>query len=241
MSLLHRFRKLLDGGDQELGREDLLRQIEEGILALRRHGARGKEVFPPAVRVEIHAAEGSLATLRAFVEDPLFERELEARLSNRLVAAEELPARRYRVESGEHSEVRVEEEASLLLGRAVVVGGDKDGAELTLEAVRREWRLGRGAWHQERADDQRLPNDLVLTDTLSYVSRAAALLRRSGALLEVESRQQGEFLIVVRKDGSQLRPAMAASGRVPVKPGDRLDFHDGASQRLSVLILPPEA
>lgn len=241
VSLLHRFKKLLDGGDQELGREDLLRQVEEGILALRRHGSRGKEVFPPAVRVEIRAAEGSLTTLRNFVEDPAFERELEARLSNRLVAAEVLPARRYRVEAGPSSEVRVEEDAVALLGRAIVVGGDRDGAELVMEAGRREWRIGRGPWHQERADDQRLPNDLVITETIPYVSRAAALFRRSGAALEVESRQQGEFLIVVRKDGSQLRPAMTASGRVPVRPGDRLDFHDGASERLSVLILPPEA
>lgn len=232
---------LVDGGDHELGRDDLLRQVEEGILALRRHGSRGMEVFPPAVRVYVEAVEGSLETLRGFVKDPSFEKDLEARLNNRLIAADTLPARRYEVLRAERSGVRVEEDSKTNLAILMIEGGDKDGQRIALETGRREWRMGRGRWHQERADDQRLPNDIVLSDTLSYISRASAILRRSGALLEVETRQQKEFLIIVRKDGAKLRPAMTASGRVPVRPGDRMEFHDGGQQCLTVHILSEEA
>lgn len=234
--VLEKLRPVVDGGDQELGRDDLLRQVEEGILALRRHGKKGTEVFPPAVRIRITAAEGSLATLRRFVDDPAFEADLEARLHNRLVSVKELPARRYRVERGDSSSVTVDEELNAILAVLRIDGGDRTGESISLEPSRREWRMGRGRWHQERADDQRLPNDLVLTESQPWISRAAAILHRSGALFEVESRQQGEFLMVVRKDGAQLRPAMTASGKVPVRPGDRLEFHDGSQQRLVVWI-----
>lgn len=238
MGFLDRVRKLLDGGDTDLGREDLLRQIEEGILALRRHGAAGREVFPPAVRVRVQAAEGSLETLRQWTSDPRFEQELEARLLNRLVEAEGLPTRQYRVERGETTSVRIEEESRAIIGLAVLEGGDRDGACVTLESGRREWRLGRGAWHQERAEDQRLPNDIVLSDNLMFISRAAAILHRSGATLEVEARQQGEFLVVLHRDGSRRRPSNTARGRVAIRVGDRLEFHDGGQQKLVLAILP---
>lgn len=234
MSFLDKIRRGLSGGDDELGREDLLRAAEEGILALKRHGSRGREVFPAGVRVIVRAAEGSVVTLRGFVSDPTFERDLEARLKNRLVAAESLPARRYKVERGEPAGVTVEEDEQALAGVLVVEGGDQDGARYPVDLGRKEWRIGRGRWHQERPDDQRLPNDILLTESLPWVSRAAALLRRSGALLEVEARQQGEFLIVVRRDGTQLRPAVTASGRTPLRVGDRLEFHDGHDGRVTL-------
>lgn len=240
MRLLDSLRKTLGGGADELGRDDLLQKVEDGVLALRRHGARGREVFPDGVRVRITAAEGSIATLRGFVSDASFERDLEARLTNRLVKPEALPARRYEVVQGDVPGVTVEDDPVGLIGVLVIEGGDKDAARYVMELGRKEWRLGRGPWHQERADDQRLPNDLILSDNLAYVSRAAAILRRSGAQLEVESRQQGEFLIVQRKDGAQLRPAMTASGRVPLKVGDRMVFHDGRNERLTVILLPVE-
>lgn len=230
--------QILSGGDDELGRDDLLRHVEEGILALRRHGSKGKEVFPAGVRVRIEAADGSLESLKAFVADPAFERDVEARLVNRLINVGDLPARRYEVVRGEANKVTVEDDPTVILGVFVVEGGDKDGDRYVLELGRREWRLGRGRWHQERANDQRLPNDVILTETQPFVSRAAAIVVRAGAQLEVESRQQGEFLIVVRRDGSQLRPAMTATGRVPLRPGDRLEFHDGSTGRISLLLQP---
>lgn len=230
----------LSGGDDELGREDLLRRLEEGILGLRRHGARGKEVFPAGVRVRIEIAEGGLATVRAFLADPAFERDLESRLRNRLVDPGQLPARRYQVERGDVTRVELHEEDHAVSAMLAIEGGDRDGDRFPVELGRREWRLGRGKWHQERPDDQRLPNDVVLTESLSWVSRAAAILRRSGAFLEVEARQQGDFLVVQRRDGTQVRPAMTASGRVPVAAGDRLLFHDGGEGRLALRIDPPE-
>jgi hypothetical protein len=240
MSIFEKIRRSLSGGEDELGREDLLRHVEEGILALKRHGTRGREVFPAGVKVRITAAEGSLATLRAFVADPSFERDLEARLQNRLVTADSLPARRYKVERGEPAGVQLEEDDLALAGVLVIEGGDLDGHRFPVDLGRKEWRIGRGRWHQERPDDQRLPNDIVLTETLPFVSRAAALLRRSGSLLEVESRQQGEFLLVLRRDGTQLRPAMTASGRTPLKVGDRVEFHDGRDGRVSLRLDPLE-
>ncbi len=240
MSLLDTLKKTFAGGSEELGRDDLLRKIEEGVLALQRHGARGREVFPDGVRVRITASDGSIATLRSFVSDPAFERDLEARLQNRLVNHTALPARRYEVLRGDEPGITVEDDPVGIIGVLVIRGGDRDGARYVLELGRKEWRLGRGSWHQERADDQRLPNDVILGDQAGFISRAAAIIRRSGALLEVESRQQGEFLIVVRKDGAQLRPAMTASGRVPLRVGDELLFHDGRTNQLTVVLLPVE-
>lgn len=234
MSFLDTIRRGLRGGDDELGREDLLRATEEGILALKRHGARGREVFPAGVRVRVRANEGGVVTLKAFVADPSFERELEARLQNRLVAPEGLPARRYVIESGEPAGITVEEDDQPLAGVFVIEGGDQDGSRFPVDLGRKEWRLGRGRWHQERPDDQRLPNDIVLTDSLAWVSRAAALIRRSGALLEIEARQQAEYLIVVRRDGTQVRPAMTASGRAPLRVGDRIELHDGHNGKITL-------
>ncbi len=240
MGILDTIRRSLSGGDDELGRDDLLRQVEEGILALKRHGERGREVFPAGVRVQIRAAEGGLVPLRAFVADPAFERDLEARLQNRLVAADLLPARRYHVERGEPVGVTVHEDEHALAGVLGVEGGDNDGHRFPVDLARREWRIGRGRWHQERPDDQRLPNDIVLTESLAWVSRAAAILRRSGALFEVEVRQQGEFLLVVRRDGTQVRPAMTASGRAPLRVGDRLELHDGHDGRVALRLVSTE-
>lgn len=244
MSVFDRIRDALAGplagGEDELGREDLLRRLEEGLLALKRHGPRGREVFPAGVRVVVTVAEGSLATVRAFVADPSFERDLEARLQNRLVSADVLPARRYLVQKGDATRVELLEEDRHVGAVLVVEGGDRDGDRWPVELGRREWRIGRGKWHQERPDDQRLPNDVVLTETTAWISRAAAIVRRAGAFLEVEARQQGDFLVVVRRDGTQVRPAMTAAGRVPLAAGDRLVFHDGGEGRVVLRVDPPE-
>jgi hypothetical protein len=231
--------RILGSDREELGREDLLREVERGLLALGRPGDRDSTVFPPAVRVRISVRDGSRDAVRAIIGDPAFERLLEERLANRLTAKDALPARTYEVDDGEISAVVVEEAPAAILAVLTIQGGDRDGDRHPLEAGRREWRLGRGAWHQERPDDQRLPNDVVLTDTLAWVSRAACVLRRGGARLELEARQQGEFVTVVRRDGAQLRPAVTASGRVPVAPGDRIEFHDGANGRLVVRVTEP--
>ena len=65
-------------GDDELGREDLLREACDGILKLKRHGTKGKEVFPPGVVIRVTARDGSRESLRRFVADQQFEQDLDA-------------------------------------------------------------------------------------------------------------------------------------------------------------------
>ena len=231
----------LSGGEHELGRDDLLRRVEEGIYALRRADSRGLDAFPAGVRVRITARDGSIDTLRAFVADERFERDVLAALQNRLVKPAQLPARRYEVVRGDADNVEILEDARVPVAVLVVEDGDRAGTRWPLENVAREWRLGRGRWHAEHPDDQRLPNDFVITDALAFVSRAAAVLRRHGGLLELESRQQGDFLVVVRRDGATLRPSRTASGRIVVAPGDRLELHDGRDGRLVLTLAPAEA
>jgi hypothetical protein len=226
------------GGDDELGREDLLRDTCDGILKLRRHGARGKDVFPPGVIVRVAARDGSLESLRRFVADSSFEEDLDAMLRNRLVEPGALPARRYVIATGSANRVVVEDDTVGVQAVFVVEGGDKDGERYVVKLSQREWRLGRGKWHQNLPDDQRVPNDIVLSDTLSWISRAAAVIERSGAFLEVVSRQQKDFLVVLKADGAKIRPHLTASGRAPMAIGDRLEFHDGGSGTL-VLRLDP--
>ena len=38
----------------------------------------------------------------------------------------------------------------------------------------------------------------------------------------------------VKPDGSKLRPALSASGRVPIRPGDAIEFTDGAKTVLTL-------
>ena len=77
---------------------------------------------------------------------------------------------------------------------------------------RRDLLLGRGPWH---GDDQHVANDVIVADADKTISRRAARIRRAGASLEIESLDQREAMVVVKPDGSRLRPALAASGRVP--------------------------
>ena len=226
------------GGDDELGRDDLLRDTCDGILKLRRHGARGKDVFPPGVIVRVAARDGSLESLRRFVADSSFELDLDAMLRNRLVEPGALPARRYEIGSGSINRVDVEDDTVGVQAVFVIEGGDKDGERYAVKLSQREWRLGRGRWHQDQADDQRVANDIVLSETLSWISRAAAVIQRSGAFLEVVSRQQMDFLVVLKADGAKIRPHLTASGRAPLAIGDRLEFHDGVSSSLVLRVDP---
>lgn len=230
MGILDKLRgtPLADDSDGELGRDDLVRRVVQGVLRLRRYGAAGHDTFPDGVIVRVRAAGGRVETLRAFAADPAVEREIDARLLNELAKPGELPLRRWDVSAGEGDGVEVIEDPSPVLAVLVVEGGDRDGDRYPVTPGRREWRLGRGRWHH----DQRLPNDVVLTDTLSWVSRAAALLRRGSGLFELEARDQGEYLIVHPFDGTPRRPAMTASGRVAVRVGDRIELHDGKDARI---------
>lgn len=225
-----------DASDGDLDRPDLVRQVSRGILALRRRGPTGVEELPPGVRVTVEVAGGSLELLRGWVADPAFEREIDARLLNDLARPGELPARRYVVVEAERTAVRIDEDAAPTFCVLVIEGGDRHGDRYPVGPGRREWRMGRGRWHT----DNRLPNDVILTEDARWVSRAAAVLRRTGSLFEVEAREQGEFVVVVPADGSPQRPAMTASRKVPVGIGDRVEFHDGRDAHITLVVRPLE-
>ncbi|HEV8253270.1 MAG TPA: FHA domain-containing protein [Vicinamibacteria bacterium] len=216
----------LRGGEGELGHPDLLRKVVDGILKLRRHGDRGMEFLPPEVEVRIGVAEGGLQVLQRWVNDPAFDREVEAALKNRLVRTHDdaLPVRRYVVEASPHSTVVVKERQPRGF-QLRVESGDRAGTVFPLPADRRDLLLGRSAWH---GDDQQVANDIVISENERAVSRRAARLHRTGASFELQSLDQREALSVLRPDGTRLRPALSASGRVPVKPGDLIEFTDGA-------------
>jgi hypothetical protein len=228
--------KELIGGvvHDELGQPDLVRRVTEGIVALARHADRGLPVLPPEVEVRVRVAEGGLQVLERFVQDPAFDREVEARVLNELVRLrpDGLPIRRYVVEPGEKTSIEVRE-APLRRFRLRIQGGDRDGATVTLPATRRQYLLGRGDWH---GDEMQVANDVMLCEAERAVSRRAARLHRSAAGLELESLDQREALIVQKPDGERLRPALAASGRVPVGAGDLVEFTDGKRPVLTVLI-----
>jgi hypothetical protein len=228
--------KELIGGviHEELGQPDLLRRVTEGIVALARHADRGLPVLPPEVEVRIKVREGGVQVIDRFVQDPAFDREVEARVLNELVRLrpDGLPVRRYVVEPGEKTAVEVRE-APLRRFRLRIQGGDRDGAAVTLPATRRQYLLGRSDWH---GDEMQVANDVVLCETERAISRRAARLHRSAAGLELESLDQREAVVMQRPDGERLRPALTATGRVPVGPGDRIEFTDGKRPVITALI-----
>jgi hypothetical protein len=228
--------KELIGGvmHEELGQPDLLRRVTEGIVALARHADRGLPVLPPEVEVRVKVGDGGVQVIERFVQDPAFDREVEARVLNELVRLrpDGLPVRRYFVEPGEKNAVEVRE-APLRRFRLRIQGGDRDGAAITLPATRRQYLLGRTDWH---GDEMQVANDVVLSETERAVSRRAARLHRSAAGLELESLDQREALVVEKADGERLRPALTASGRVPITPGDRIEFTDGKRPVITLLI-----
>lgn len=215
---------LLRGGGDELGWDDLVRRVADGVAALRRHGARGEVVFPAEVTVRITVGEGSVDVVQGFVDRPDLDREIDAALQNRCdVPAEDLPRREYVVSSADRTSVTVVEGAP----RAwcvVVDGGDLAGRTVTLPPGWTEAAFGRGEWH---GGDQHARNDLVVCEQTEFVSRRAGRLFRVGNHLEVAALDQGDLLLVRRAGGETVRPARTARGRVSVKPGDAIELADG--------------
>jgi hypothetical protein len=218
--------------DGELGHPDLLRRVVDGIAKLKRHADRGVEVLPPEVEVHITVGEGSVQVIERFVSDPSFDRDVEAGLRNKLVRAREdlMPVRRYFVKPGKRTQVSVKE-APPKTYHLKIVGGDRDGNAIPMPGEKRVFLVGRGAWH---GDDQQVANDVMVSESEKAISRRAARLHRVSGNFEIEALDQSEALIVARPDGQRLRPALSASGRVPVLPGDVIEFTDGAKTVLTV-------
>ena len=141
-----------------------------------------------------------------------------------------MPVRHYTVEGGPKSTVEVTEVAPRP-HHVRVKGGDRDGTTIPMPSEKRVFLVGRGQWH----GDQQVANDVIVAEAEKAVSRRAARLHRTGGSgFELEALDQAEALIVVRPDGQRLRPALAASGRVPVDAGDVIEFTDGKTAVLTI-------
>ncbi len=219
-----------------LDRPDLKRATLDAILGLVRRGARDDVRLPLSVEVQITVASGAIGVVRGFVSDPAFARELEDELRNRLpTLSGALPLLRFAVHEGERDQVSARELALEAAGWLRVEDGDRAGQLTALGPRRAEHFLGRGG------GDRALPNDVVLTDALPFVSRRAAVLRRSGVQWELEPLDQGEDLEVLTASGP-VRPRNTLSGRLAVQPGEAIRFLGPGAQALTVRLVdgPPE-
>ncbi len=225
--------QLLRGGTDELGWDDLVRRVTKEIASLARYGKQGRVAFPPDVCVRIEVGEGSVGLVRGFVEKPEFDREVGVGLINECDCGEsDLPVREYIVDSAAKTSVRASE-GSPKAWEIAIQDGDLAGRVLLVPAGRSEARFGRGQWH---GADERVRNDLVVCETIEYVSRRAGRLIQSGHRLEVESLDQGDALLVRRENGEVIRPSRTAKGRVALSTGDLIELSDekSAAIRLSL-------
>lgn len=216
----------------ELSQPDLLRKVTEEFVRLARHDDKGVPLLPKEVEVHIRVGAGSVQVIERFVQDPSFDRELEARLLNELVRLqpEALPLRKYIVETADTTSVLVRELKPRQY-RLRIEGGDRQGAKFPLPQGRRDFLLGRGEWH---GDDPGSVNDIVLSESEKAVSRRAARLHRGSLGLELEALDQRDALVVVRPNGERVRPVLSANGRVVVGTEDVIEFTDGKQPVLRV-------
>lgn len=231
--MFDRIRRAFDGGGGDTSRDNLVQLVVEQVFALSEHGRHGARALPPEVAVAITVPADRLEVVRGFVDDPRFEHDVDAELINRLASAsvEAIPLRLYTVRAGDGFEVAAIGRAGSLVVRMAIAGGDRHGQVHLVPAQMRTLRVGRGPWH---GADQRERNDLVVSDGDPFVSRRAARLRRAGAAWEVEALDQGACLVVVRADGTRVRPHHTPRGWVALRGGDQLELNDGAAKQITV-------
>jgi hypothetical protein len=222
------------GGSDESGWEDLVRRVTEAIASVGHFGARGRPAFPPEVEVEIVVSDNSLDVIRCFVEKAKFDQQVQAGLANRCdCAVHVLPLRSYRVAAGKKTEIKVSARTGERSWQITIQGGDFDGRAWALPSGRSLLRFGRGEWH---GGDQQLRNDLVVCETTEFVSRRAGRLLRTGAVFEVESLDQRDYLIVRRPDGETVRPSRTGSARLALRDGDEIELTDGKGNSVRLLL-----
>jgi len=192
-------------------------------------------VYPAAVRVVLSVPAEDVAVVEKFSKASDFDREVEARLLNRMTDPDpsSLPLRFYEVDSGERLQVAVAADTTPPRLQVRIEGGDRDGTVVAVPVGRQEVRVGRTPWH---GDSGAFPNDVVVTHEDKCVSRAAARIRRTGTSLEIEARDQGTDLVVLCADGRQIRPANTARGWLRFEIGDVIAFGDGRVQRIKLHI-----
>lgn len=208
---------LLRGGADELGWDDLLRRAAEALADSATFGARGERVWPEAVEVELGVPPDQQATASRFAADPRFDREVAMAAANRCdVTAAELPQREYTVVARERAAVRVRAKEAPAW-ELLIEGGDRTGRALAVPAGAGPWVLGRGEGACE----------LAVCERTAFVSRRAGELRRQGAHLTIAALDQGDLLLVRQPDGTLVRPARTASGRVELREGAVIELTGG--------------
>lgn len=218
--------RLLRGGSDELGWDDLVRGVTAAVARLSRYADRGRISFPPDVVVEIEVEEASLAIARGFVQRADFDRQVREALANRCdCGLDALPLCEYRVSSGTRTRITAEP-GSPRIWVFDVEGGDAAGRALVMPSGSKEASFGRGDWH---GADRRVPNDLVVCQETAFVSRRAGRVRVVGHHIEIEALDQGDALVVRRANGEAIRPARTAKGCVAAREGDTIELGEGQS------------
>lgn len=223
-------KRAFDGGRDELSRDNLIRWVVDRIVALREYGKYGEHALPPEVQVTIQVPAERVELVRGFVDNVAFDREVADELLNRLVglSRDSIPPRVYAIEPGEGILLTVTGRRGATALQMRISGGDRDGEIALVPPGQKIVKLGRGPWH---GHDQQERNDLIVAQADSFVSRRAARLRRSGAVWEIESLDQGPCLVVCKADGGRVRPHHTPNGWVVVRIGDSVEINDGTGSR----------
>jgi hypothetical protein len=226
-----------DAGDSELGRDDLLRQIADGVGKLSRFGAKGVRLFPEEVRVQVAVGDGATAVVDQLLRDSSFDLELESRLANQFPDREgSFPLRSYEVQAGSRNQVHVAEaQQSTVVLR--FDEGDQSGATIPAPVGRKLLYAGRGPWHGPGED---LRNDIILTHKLQWVPRRALRLERRGSVFIVHPLDIDDAVEVVRPDGGRVRPARMPKGTAELRLGDRLELRGRDEQLIALRLMREE-
>lgn len=218
--------RLMQGGSNELGWDDLVRGIVDAILPLKVYGPKGELTFPDEVVIRITVLEVQRGVIAAFIDKPELDHEVGASLANRCdVAPQALPTREYVVSVADRTSI-IATEGAPRTWKIGVVGGDRDGATLALPASWTELAFGRSEAN----------NDLAICDKTPFVSRRAGKLYRAGNQLEVASLDQGDELLVRRPSGETVRPSRTARGRAAVKADDTIELGDGRGNTVKLVV-----
>lgn len=231
------WRRTVTGGATEITGDSLARRVVDRIVQLRTRGRRGAIRLPDEVQVTIRVAGGSLQVVRSIIEDPDFDQEIAHRLENRLVDLPKTahPLRLYLVEPGEVDEIEVSEVTRSVQLSFRVLDGDRQGASLRVPTSKRDLRVGRGRLHG--SNDMSESNDVIVTYEDPFVSRRAARIRRLGRHIRLQALDQGDCLAVERPNGERVRPNRTIEGWAPVRPGDLIEFSDGAGQLVRLRLI----
>jgi hypothetical protein len=223
--------------------EDLGGRVVTAVQRLGHRDVYGQEVFPQTVDVVLRVRRGSPEAVSRIVSSDDFQREVERRLRNDLVRAsrEALPQLSYRVEAGDRDEVLAS--AGAAQGGLVLWLPEPEAdcpwrwreRVLQLHDERSAWRLGRGDWHGR---DRKVPNDLALPGSASFVARACLRLRRRGARLELKPEAGEETYVQVRGRSGLLRQPEPYSGWTRLQPGDSIQLlGDDERERMELSLL----